>query len=93
MFPSALSFCLVLGLGGSIIHLIPLFKEMGSDGRTAALFAWIIGVSSAIGRLLIGLALERFPARLVTTLVLARGAVGWRCWASAEWPRGRSWSP
>ena len=73
---TTLAFCMALGIGGLIVHLIPLFKDLGADARTAARFASIIGVASAVGRLVIGLALDRFPARLVTTLVLALGAVG-----------------
>jgi MFS family permease len=73
---TALAFCMALGIGGLIVHLIPFFKDLGADARTAARFASVVGVSSAIGRLLIGFALDRFPSRLVTTLVLALGAAG-----------------
>lgn len=73
---TALAFCMALGIGGLIVHLIPLFKDLGADARTAARLASVIGVASAIGRLLIGLALDRFAARLVTTLVLMLGAAG-----------------
>lgn len=75
-FATVLAVTMALGVGGMIVHLIPLFKDLGADARTAARLASIIGIASAVGRLVIGLALDRFRAPLVTTIVLALGAMG-----------------
>jgi len=71
-----LAIAMALGIGGLIVHLIPLFKDFGVDARTAARLTAIIGIASAVGRLVIGLALDRFSPRLVTTAVLVMGASG-----------------
>lgn len=75
-FATLLAVTMALGVGGLIVHLIPLFKDLGADARTAARMASVIGIASAIGRLLIGAALDRFNARLVATVVLLIGAAG-----------------
>ncbi len=71
-----LAVTMALGVGGMIVHLIPLFNDLGADARTAARMASIIGIASAVGRLLIGASLDRFPAPLVATVVIGMGAVG-----------------
>ena len=71
-----LAVTMALGVGGMIVHLIPLFKDMGADARTAARIASVIGIASAVGRLLIGASLDRFAAPLVSTVVLGMGATG-----------------
>ena len=71
-----LAVTMALGVGGMIVHLIPLFKDMGADARTAARIASVIGIASAVGRLLIGASLDRFAAPLVSTVVLGMGAIG-----------------
>ncbi len=73
---SILAVTMALGVGGMIVHLIPLFNDLGADARLAARMASVIGVASAIGRLLIGASLDRFPAPLVSTAVLGMGATG-----------------
>jgi MFS family permease len=73
---SALAITMALGVGGTIVHLIPLFQDMGADARAAAQLASIIGIASAIGRVAIGLCLDRFPAPIVTVVLLVMGAVG-----------------
>lgn len=75
-FAAALSFTMAIGIGGTIVHLIPLFRDMGSDAAAAASLASIIGISSAVARLLIGTCLDRFPAPLVSCTVLVIGASG-----------------
>ena len=71
-----LAVTMALGIGGMIVHLIPLFNDLGADARTAARMASIIGIASSVGRLLIGASLDRFPAPLVSTVVLLMGATG-----------------
>ena len=75
-FATLLAVTMALGVGGLIVHLIPLFKDQGADAITAARMASIIGIASAIGRLLIGGSLDRFKAPRVATVVLIIGAVG-----------------
>ena len=73
---STLAITMALGVGGMIVHLIPLFQDLGAGAKTAARLASLLGIASAIGRLLIGLCLDRFPAPLVTITVLLMGAAG-----------------
>lgn len=75
-FASALAFAMALGVGGMIVHLIPLFQDMGADAKAAARLASVLGIASAAGRLLIGLCLDRFTAAWVTIIVLMMGAAG-----------------
>jgi len=75
-FASALAFAMALGVGGMIVHLIPLFQDMGADAKAAARLASVLGIASAAGRLLIGLCLDRFAATWVTITVLMMGAGG-----------------
>ena len=73
---SAFALTIALGIGGMIVHLIPAFRDLGADAATAAGLASIIGLSSAIGRIGIGLCLDRFPAPLVSVVVLVLGMTG-----------------
>lgn len=73
---SLLAFSMAIGIGGMIVHLNPLFQDMGASAAAAAGLASIIGISSSISRLLTGLSLDRFPARLVTVAVIGLGALG-----------------
>lgn len=73
---SALALTMALGIGGMIVHLIPLFQDLGADATAAARLASVIGIASAVGRLLIGLCLDRYPAPLVTVAVLGLGIAG-----------------
>ncbi len=73
---TVLAVSMALGVGGMIVHLIPMFRELGADARTAARIASVIGIASAIGRLMIGGSLDRFDARSVATVVLMLGAAG-----------------
>ena len=73
---SLLAITMALGVGGMIVHLIPLFQDLGADAKAAARLASIVGIASAIGRITIGLCLDRFPAPLVSVVVLVMGATG-----------------
>ncbi len=75
-FASAVAFAMAMGVGGMIVHLIPLFQDMGADAKAAARLASALGIASAAGRLLIGLCLDRFAATWVTIMVLMMGDVG-----------------
>jgi MFS family permease len=73
---TVISFAMAAGLGGVVVHLVPLFRDLGADPTTAAGTASIIGLSSVIGRLGIGILLDRFPAAIVSVCVLALAALG-----------------
>ncbi len=73
---TVISFAMAAGLGGVVVHLVPLFRDLGADPTTAARTASIIGLSSVIGRLGIGMLLDRFPAAIVSVCVLALAALG-----------------
>jgi cyanate permease len=67
---------MALGVGGLIIHLNPMFQDMGMTAMEAAQITSLIGIASSVGRLLIGVCLDRFPATLVSVTVLAAGLLG-----------------
>jgi len=71
-----ISFAMAAGLGGVVVHLVPLFRDLGADPLQAAGTASLVGLSSVVGRLGIGMALDRFPAAIVSLAVLALAAVG-----------------
>lgn len=73
---SALAFSMALGIGGMIVHLNPLFQDLGASAAAAAGLASLIGISSSVSRLVTGHSLDRFPARLVTVAVIGLGATG-----------------
>lgn len=73
---SALSFTMALGIGGMIVHLNPLFQDLGASAAAAAGLASIVGISSSISRLLTGFSLDRFAVRTVTVAVIGLGALG-----------------
>lgn len=75
-FATILSISMALGVGGMIVHLIPMFQDLGADAKAAAQLASVIGVASSIGRLTIGLCLDRFAAPAVSVTVLALGMAG-----------------
>lgn len=73
---TVISFAMAAGLGGVVVHLVPLFRDLGADPLSAAGTASLVGLSSVVGRLGIGLLLDRFPAALVSLAVLALAALG-----------------
>lgn len=73
---SVISFAMAAGLGGVVVHLVPLFRDLGADPIAAAGTASLVGLSSVVGRLGIGMLLDRFPAAIVSLAVLALAAFG-----------------
>lgn len=73
---SALALCGGLGMSGPAAHLVPMLGDLGIDAPGAARFAAIIGLSSVVGRLLTGAALDRFDSPLPGVPLLAVGAAG-----------------
>lgn len=71
-----ISFAMAAGLGGVVVHLVPMFRDLGAEPMTAARMASIVGLSSVVGRLAIGTLLDRFPAAIVSVGVLAIATIG-----------------
>ncbi len=67
-----------LGVGGLLVHFVPLLTDLGAEVGKAAQIASLLGLASVCGRIGVGLLLDRFPAALVavaTLLVAASGAL------------------
>jgi MFS family permease len=73
---TAMSFAMASGIAGVVVHLVPLFRDLGTDPLEAARVASLVGLSSVVGRLGVGLLLDRFPAPLVALSVLGLAALG-----------------
>jgi MFS family permease len=63
-------FCLSLGLGGLMIHFVPILLEMDFTTSTAAKIAGVIGIAVVLGRLLVGFAVDRIFAPRVAIAIL-----------------------
>jgi MFS family permease len=70
---SLMAIAMSLGVGGLVVHFVPMFTDLGADGVRAAQIASILGLSSVVGRIGVGMLLDRISAPLVAlgTLVLA----------------------
>ena len=70
---SAMAIAMSLGVGGLVVHLVPLFLDLGAEPGQAAQIASLLGLATIAGRIGVGMLLDRFPANLVTmgTLLLA----------------------
>jgi len=73
---SLMALTMALGIAGVIVHLIPLFSDLGAGAVEAAKIASIIGISSVVGRLGIGVALDHIPCTQVSIGVMVLAAVG-----------------
>ena len=71
-----ISFAMAAGLGGVVVHLVPLLRDLGADPIGAARTASLVGLSSVVGRIGIGMLLDRYSAPLVSLFVLALAAAG-----------------
>jgi len=63
-------FFLALGIGGLIIHFVPILRELDVPASDAAKTAGIIGLAVIIGRLVIGAAVDRWFAPYVAAAVI-----------------------
>ncbi|PEG38877.1 MFS transporter [Mycolicibacterium duvalii] len=50
---------------GVVVHLVPILRDAGAEPLAAAGTASLVGVFSIVGRLGVGLLLDRFPGRVV----------------------------
>jgi MFS family permease len=73
---SALSVTMALGIGGLMVHLVPMFRDLGAAPATAAGITSLIGIASVVGRLCIGLCLDRFSPHRVAVVVIGLGILG-----------------
>lgn len=65
-----------LGVGGLLVHFVPLLTDLGADRGRAAEIASLLGIASVADRIGVGLLLDRFPATLVTVATLLLAASG-----------------
>jgi MFS family permease len=63
-------FCLSLGLGGLMIHFVPILLDVGFTTGAAVKIAGVIGIAVVLGRLLVGLAVDRIFAPHVAIVIL-----------------------
>lgn len=73
---SLMALTMALGIAGVIVHLIPLFTDLGAGPVEAAKIASIMGIASVVGRLGVGVVLDHLPCTLVSIAVLALAAAG-----------------
>ena len=63
-------FCLSLGLGGLMIHFVPILLDIGFITSEAVKVAGVIGIAVVLGRLLVGFAVDRIFAPHVAIAIL-----------------------
>ena len=63
-------FCLSLGLGGLLIHFVPILLDIGFTTSEAVKVAGVIGIAVVLGRLLVGFAVDRIFAPHVAIAIL-----------------------
>jgi len=63
-------FCLSLGLGGLMIHFVPILLDIGFTTSEAVKVAGVIGIAVVLGRLLVGFAVDRIFAPHVAIAIL-----------------------
>ena len=73
---TAIAFTMASGIAGIVVHLTPMLVDEGVTLIDAARIASIIGLASVIGRVVIGLLLDKYPAALVALTVLGLSALG-----------------
>ena len=73
---SALAVSMAIGIGGMMVHLVPLFRDLGATPADAAATASVMGIASVVGRLAVGACLDHFIPHRVAVTVLALGMLG-----------------
>ena len=63
-------FCLSLGLGGLMIHFVPILLDLGLPTSAAVKIAGVIGIAVVLGRLLVGFVVDRIFAPWVAIAIL-----------------------
>lgn len=65
-----------LPISSTILNLVPMLQDLGADPGRAAAIAAILGITILLGRLLIGLLLDRIRPSLVGIGIFALATVG-----------------
>ncbi len=65
-----------LGVGGLVVHFVPLFSDLGAEPGRAAGIASLLGLATIAGRIGVGMLLDRCPANLVTMATLLLASTG-----------------
>ncbi|HCD56585.1 MFS transporter [Haliea sp.] len=73
---SLIAFAMALGIAGVVVHMVPLFIDMGADPARAAQIASSVGIASVVGRLVVGYLLDRLPTVPVSICVLLLATLG-----------------
>lgn len=73
---SLMAMAMSLGVGGLLVHFVPLLTDLGATAVRAAEIASLLGLASVCGRIGIGLLLDRFPTTIVTVGTLLLAAAG-----------------
>ncbi len=73
---SVMAIAMSLGVGGLVVHFVPLFSDLGAEPRRAARIASLLGLATIAGRIGVGMLLDRFPANLVTMATLLLASTG-----------------
>lgn len=63
-------FLLAIGVGGLIVHFVPILVEQGISSSAAAKTAGVIGVAVILGRLVVGALVDRVFAPIVAAIVI-----------------------
>lgn len=73
---SIMAIAMSLGVGGLVVHLVPLFTDLGADPAQAAGTASLLGLATIVGRIGVGMLLDRLSANLVTMSALLLASIG-----------------
>lgn len=73
---AALFICVALGVGGVIVHFIPMLTDAGLPPQRAATLAGLVGVSLIVGRVATGALIDRIFAPHVAAALFAVAALG-----------------
>jgi len=68
---SAAVFCLALGVGGLLVHFVPILSESGISKSRAAEIAGIMGAAIILGRIVIGAVVDRVFAPYVAATFIS----------------------
>ncbi len=73
---SIMALAMSLGVGGLVVHLVPLFTDLGAEPLEAAKIASFLGLATIAGRIGVGMLLDHFPANFVAMAALLVAAAG-----------------
>jgi len=68
---SAAVFCLALGVGGLLVHFVPILSEAGISKSRAAEIAGVMGAAIILGRIVIGAVVDRVFAPYVAAVFIS----------------------